>query len=160
NALADPNATLKQFTFPFSGKSWDSMSVGVTGSIAFPAGSGQPAGGGGRSGGVSIGRFDQLQRAARGLANTVPAICVFRKPRMSGTRYLKELADRGVITWTLSEPAGGIQDFTWTPTTNRFQAVLRKDGSIEMSYDELAAKDAIVGLYPLTAAGADQQKTG
>jgi len=160
NALSDPSATLKQFTFPFSGKSWDSMSVGVTGSIAFPAGSGQPAGGGGRGGGVSIGRFDQLQRAARGLANTVPAICVFMKPRMSGTRYLKELADRVVITWTLSEPAGGIQDFTWTPTTNRFQAVLRQDGSIEMSYDELAAKDAIVGLYPLTAAGADQQKTG
>jgi hypothetical protein len=160
NPLSDPNATLKQFAFPFSGKSWDSMSVGVTGSITFPAGSAQSAGGGGRGGGVSIGRFDQLQRAARGLVNTVPAICVFMKPRMSGTRYVKELADRVIVTWTLSEPAGGIQDFTWTQTTNRFQAVLRKDGSIEMSYDELAAKDAIVGLYPLSAAGTEQQKTG
>src|SRR5262245_17996724 len=26
--LSDPNATLKQFAFPFSGKNWDSMSVG------------------------------------------------------------------------------------------------------------------------------------
>jgi hypothetical protein len=54
-----------------------------------------------------------------------------------------------VITWSLSEPAGNIQDFTWTPTVNRFQAVLRKDGSVDLSYDEVAAKDAIVGLYPM-----------
>src|ERR1039458_1928377 len=31
---------------------------------------------------------------------------------------------------------------------NRFQAVLYRNGSIETSYKELAAKDAIVGVYP------------
>jgi hypothetical protein len=66
---------------------------------------------------------------------------------MNGKRYVKELADRVVITWSLSEPAGNIQDFTWTPTVNRFQAVLRKDGSVDLSYDDMAARDAIVGLY-------------
>ena len=62
---------------------------------------------------------------------------------------MKELPDRVVITWDLTEPFGNIQDFTWFKTINRFQAVLLRDGSIEMSYKELAAKDAIVGIYPL-----------
>ena len=111
------------------------------GSISFGPSPNAPGGGGGqRGGGVSIERFAQLQDAARTLINTTPAICVFFKPRMSGKRYVKELADRVVITWDITEPYGNIQDFTWTPTVNRFQTVLRKDGTIEMSYDQLAAK--------------------
>ena len=98
-----------------------------------------------------------MQEAAPALLNTVPAICVFFKPRMTGTRYVKELADRVVITWSLTEPYAGIQDFTWFPTVNRFQAVLHKDGSIEMSYDQMAAKDAIVGLYPMVTGGAERK---
>jgi hypothetical protein len=74
---------------------------------------------------------------------------VFFKPRMSGDRYVKELPDRVVVTWDVTEPYGNIQDFTWTKTINRFQAVLHKDGAIEFSYNQLAAKDAIIGLYPL-----------
>jgi hypothetical protein len=126
---------LHEFAFPFSGKNWDMLTVDATGSIGFGEG-------------VAIGRFDQLQNAARALVNKTPAICVFMKPRMSGSRYVKALPDRVVITWTLSEPDGNIQDFTWTPTVNRFQAVLSKNGTIQMSYDEIAAKDAIVGVYP------------
>ena len=97
------------------------------------------------------------RKPARTLINTVPAISVFFKPRMSGTRYLKELEDRAVITWSLTEPVGGVQDMTWTPTVNRFQAVLRKDGTIEMSYDEVAAQDAIVGIYPMVTGGAEKE---
>lgn len=156
--LSGAQVSLRNFQFPFSGKSWDALSVGTTGSISFGA---APGGGGvgrgGRGGGVSIGRFDQLREAAGALVNTVPAICVFMKPRMSGPHYAKELADRLVITWNLTEPAGGIQDFTWVPTVNRFQAVLRKDGSIDMSYDQLAAKDAIVGVYPMVTGGAERE---
>jgi sorbitol-specific phosphotransferase system component IIA len=114
--ITNPQVTLHNFAFPFSGKSWDSLSVGTTGSVSFgppPSNPGGPGGGsGGRGGGVSIARFDQLQQAARTLINTVPAICIFFKPRMSGTRYVKELADRVVITWSLTEPFGNIQDFT------------------------------------------------
>jgi hypothetical protein len=132
--------TLREFAFPFSGRKWDSLNLDTPGSIAF-------------GGVVTIGRFDQLRNAAGALVNKTPAIAVFLKPRMSGARYVKELPDRLVVTWTLTEPAGGIQDFTWTPTVNRFQAVLSKDGAIQMSYDELAAKDAIVGVYPSVPAG-------
>ncbi|HYL78955.1 MAG TPA: hypothetical protein VEU96_32490 [Bryobacteraceae bacterium] len=150
--ISNPQVSLHNFAFPFSGKSWDSLSVGITGSLRFGE-----AQGAGRGGGVSIGRFDQLQEAARTLINTVPAICVFFKPRMSGARYVKELPDRVVITWELTEPAGNIQDFTWTPTVNRFQAVLRRDGSIEMSYDQVTAKDAIVGLYPMVTGNTERE---
>jgi hypothetical protein len=157
--MNDPQLTLHNFSFPYSGKSWDSFSVGIAGSISFGAAPSSPGGagfGGARGGGVSIDRFAQLQEASRTLINTVPAICVFFKPRMSGKRYVKELADRVVITWSLTEPFGGIQDFTWTPTVNRFQTVLLKDGTIEMSYDQLAATDAIVGLYPMVTTGAEK----
>ena len=142
--MKDPQVSLKNFAFPFSGKTWDAFSVGTTGSIAFSApppaappggpsagsgqgrgagaAGGQPGGGagGGRGGGVTIGRFDQLQDAARTLVNSQPAICVFMKPRMSGTRHVKELSDRVVITWSLSEPAAGIQDFTWVHDRQSF----------------------------------------
>src|SRR5262249_17313151 len=95
--------------------------------------------------------------AARRLIHTAPAICVFFKPRMSGMRYLKEMDNQVVITWSLSEPAGNIQDFTWTPTVNRFQAILRRDGSIQMSWNEIAAKDGIVGIYPVPKNGAENE---
>jgi hypothetical protein len=155
--------TLHNFAFPFSGKTWDSFSVGVTGSIRFGTESNTPANGAnplygprGDQGGVSIDRFDPLSEGAANLVNTVPAICVFFKPRMSGATYVKELEDRVVITWDVTEPWGNIQDFTWTKTVNRFQTVLHKDGAIEMSYQEVAAKDAIIGVYPLVPGGVEK----
>jgi hypothetical protein len=163
--ITEPHVQLHNFSFPFSGKNWDAFAVGVTGSIRFgepeiPPGLGTGPGPARRDpGGVSIGRFDPLGEAAANLVNTVPAICVFFKPRMSGDRYVKELADRVVITWDVTEPYGNIQDFTWTKTVNRFQALLHKDGSMEMSYDHLAAKDAIVGIYPLVSAEAEKPLT-
>ncbi len=161
--LSSYQVTLHSFSFPFSGKSWNSFSVGATGSIRFMSESNPPADGAGPGlgprgdqGGVSIGRFDPLTEGATTLVNTDPAICVFFKPRMSGNRYVKELADRVVVTWDVTEPWGNIQDFTWTKTVNRFQAVLYKDGAIEMSYQQLAAKDAIIGIYPLVSSGAEK----
>jgi hypothetical protein len=151
-------ASLKNFEFPFSGKSWTSFSVGITGSITFGTQAGPSARppsvvDANRTGGISVDRFAELQQAAPALINTVPAISVFFKPRLSGTRYLKESADRAVVTWNLTEPVGGVQDMTWTPTVNRFQAAIHKDGTIELSYDEVHAEDAIVGIYPMVNEG-------
>jgi hypothetical protein len=160
--LTSHQVRLHNFSFPFSGKPWNSFSVGVTGSIRFAPENSLPTdvtpgfGTRGNEGGVSIGRFDPLTEGAAMLVDTDPAICVFFKPRMSGNRYVKELQDRVVVTWDVTEPWGNIQDFTWTKTVNRFQAVLHKDGAIEMSYEQLAAKDAIVGIYPLISGGADK----
>ena len=161
--MSGSRATLHNFSFPFSGKTWNDLSVGITGSIRFiEAGNEQSQGQrslgyeyGGDQGGVSIGRFDPLSEAATNIVNTVPAICVFFKPRMSGERHLKELPDRAIVTWDVTEPWGNIQDFTWSKTVNRFQAVLFKDGAIEMSYQKLTANDAIVGVYPMLSEGAE-----
>jgi len=168
-AMTGSQAALKNFSFPFSGKTWNTFSVGMTGSMTF----GEPAAGdnrgrGGqrgngappnRGGGLSIDRFAELAVAGPELINTVAAISVFFKPRMSGTRFLKELDDRAVVTWSLTEPVGGVQDMTWTPTVNRFQATLHKDGTIDLSYDEVHAQDAIVGIYPLVTEGTEKAIT-
>ncbi|HKD86104.1 MAG TPA: hypothetical protein VKB58_15225 [Terriglobales bacterium] len=152
--MKDPHATLSKFAFPFSGKNWSSFSVGVTGSIVF----GEPLATGGRArgvgqlpnrdGGLAVERYALLRRAGSTFINGTPAISAFFKPRMSGTRFLKELDDRAVVTWTLTEPYAGIQDWTWKPTVNRFQAVLYKDGRIDLNYDEVDARDGIIGIFP------------
>jgi hypothetical protein len=162
--MTESDATLKRFAFPFSGQRWSAFSVGMTGSITFAGGSGAarpvspPSAGDrpNRGGGLAVDRFALLQDVGPELINTVPAISVFFKPRMYGTRYLKELADRAVITWSLTEPVGGIQDMTWTPTVNRFQAVLRKNGTIDLSYNDVHAQDAVVGIYPMVTAGKEK----
>jgi hypothetical protein len=148
-------ASLRQFAFPFSGKSWNSFLVGTSGSIRFGVSEKDigPDPYGKTAGGVTLGRFDQLADIASTLTESAPVICVFLKPRMSGPRYLKELSDRVVVTWDLTEPFGGLLDFTWFKTIDRFQAVLNRDGSIEMSYKDLAAKDAIVGIYQVASDG-------
>jgi hypothetical protein len=158
--MSGSEATLKGFGVPFSGKTWNTFSVGMTGSITFgepvAAPAGRRPGAFNRGGGLSVDRFAELAQAAPGFINTVPAISVFFKPRLYGKRYLKEAADRAVVTWSLSEPVGGIQDMSWTPTVNRFQAVLYKNGTIELNYDEVHAEDAVVGVYPMVNAGKEK----
>src|SRR6266498_1220926 len=64
--MSGPQLTLHNFSFPYSGKSWDNFSVGITGSISFGAAQSSPgagAFGANRGGGVSIDRFAQLQAA-------------------------------------------------------------------------------------------------
>jgi len=145
--MSGAEATLHSFAFPFSGKVWTSFIVGRTGAITFAESHGEDETGD-RNRGLSIGRFDPLGEAAGEIVGRAPAICAFFKPRMSGPHFVKESADRVVITWDLTEPFGNIQDFTWFKTVNRFQAVLHRDGTIAMSYQQLAAKDGIVGIYP------------
>ena len=148
--LTGAEVTLHQTAFPFSRKLWRSFLVGRNGSIRFGlSGKDIPLDPYGHpDGGIVLERFDQLAEVAGRLVDKTPAICVFLKPRMSGPRYVKELSDRVVITWELTEPFGSILDFTWFPTVNLFQVVLHHDGSIEMSYKDLSARDAIVGIYP------------
>ncbi len=151
--LTGAEVSLQKFRFPFSGRLWTSFLVGTTGSIVF-GGSEKDVGldpYGHRDGGIVLDRFDPLSEAAGKISAKGPAICVFLKPRLSGHRYVKELSDRVVITWDLTEPFGGLLDFSWVPTVNRFQAVLHRDGSLEMSYQQMAARDAIVGIYPAAA---------
>ena len=159
--LTGSDVSLHRFTFPFSGQRWSSFSVGTTGSIRFgpPPKEGDVDAYGRPDGGIAsaIGRFDRLADVGGKLGARAPAISVFLKPRMVGPSYMRELADRIVITWKLTEPFGSLLDFSWFPTTNLFQAVLHRDGSIEMSYQTMAAKDGIVGIYPILSTGESVQ---
>jgi len=164
NEISDAEVTLHKFQFPFAGKQWSSFSAGANGSIRFgePQREGErarrefPGSGSFRFGGVSLARFEQLSEAPGTLINSVSGICVFLKLRMSGKGYVKELDDHVVVTWDVTEPWGNIQDFTWTKTVNQFQAVLFRDGTITMSYKELAAKDAVVGVFPMVTNAAEK----
>jgi len=158
---------LKNFTFPFSGQNRDTLTV-ATGAVTFGSAS---TGGNGRAGGPPQGnrtgaglsaragfpleRYPTLQTVGRTFINSVPGIAAFVRVGLSGQAFAKELPDREVITWTLTEGAGGIQAFSWTPTVNRIQAVLHKDGVIDLSYNDVNAKDAIVGVFPTVKAGVE-----
>ena len=164
--LSGGTATLEHFAFPFSGQTWNSLNV-ATGAITFGSfrdesrggrGSGVPAGnrtgaGGSTRNGFRMDRYASLQTVGRSFINMIPGIAAFIKSGLNGPRYVKELGDRAVVTWTLSEGAGGIQAFTWVPTVNRIQAVLHKDGVIELSYNDVSARDAVVGVFPTVTTG-------
>ena len=148
--LTGAEATLRGFAFPFGGRSWRSFLVGTTGSLRFGGSEKdvEPDPYGNLEGGIALDRFDQLAEVAGKLSYKAPAIAVFLKPRLTGAHYVKELPGRVIVTWDLTEPYGRYVDFSWFPTINRFQAVLLSDGTIEMSYKQIAARDGIVGLYP------------
>jgi hypothetical protein len=78
---------------------------------------------------------------------------------MNGARYANELDDRLVITWDTSEPASGQQDVTFTRTPHKYQAVLHRDGKVDLSYQEMTARDAVVGVYTVPAGGAPAAKS-
>jgi hypothetical protein len=102
-------------------------------------------------------RYPELQTVGRTFINMIPGIAAFVKPNLNGQRYVKELADRAVVTWTVSEPVVGIQAFTWVPTVNRIQTVLQRDGSFEISYNDVSARDAVVGVFPLVTTGVEKR---
>jgi len=143
-ALSGNALRLTKFQFPFSGRSWDAMQVLATGLITF----------GGGYNDLGLGRFVHLQHVGSDIANTIPLIAVFLKQRMNGARTMSELDDRLVITWETSEPVGGQQDVTFVRTPHRYQAVLHRDGRIDLSYQEMTARDAVVGVYTVPAGGA------
>ena len=159
SALQGNTVTLRNLRIPFSGKTWNSFNVGSNAQITFDAPEGGAAvtgaatgrGGSGGRGGLVMERYAMMQTVGTTFINMVPGIAAFTRVQFSGPRYAKELADRAVVTWTLNEGNGGIQAFSWTPTVNRIQAVLRHDGVIELSYDGVNAKDGIVGIFPLVS---------
>jgi hypothetical protein len=142
--LSGDTVRLARFTFPFSGKTWETLQVQNTGIIGF--------GGDYRS--LGFDRFIHMKTAGAAMVNKIPVIAAFMKLRMNGTRHVNELDDRLVVTWNLSEPTGGQQDVTFVRTPHHFQAVLYRDGRIDLSYQEMTARDAVVGVYTIPPGGA------
>jgi hypothetical protein len=142
-AMQGNELRLAKFAFPFSGETWNTMQVLTTGLITF----------GGGYNDLRLGRFVHLQRVGPDIANRIPVIAPFLKQRMTGTRYVNEMDDRVVVTWDTSEPTSGQQDVTFVRTPHHFQAVLYADGRIDLSYQEMTARDAVVGVYTVPKSG-------
>jgi len=134
------------FPFPFSDTSWTTAVVDDMGLITF----------GGDYGDFVLGRFVHYEFIGPAMVNTVPAIIPFLKHRMRGDRFVNRGTGRVVITWDQSEPTGGQQDFTFEPTPHRFQAVLYDDGRIDLSYQQITARDAVVGVFSIPKGGAPE----
>ncbi len=141
------SVNLANFQFPFAGQSWPGFFVGTNGNITFGAD---------ESAFYNPGRdrFLLFRTYADSMLNTVPIIApLFRKlggsdPDNVYARYVKESADRVLVTWIASEPYRDIYTFTSNPLINRFQATLYNTGVIELSYHTVAVKDGIVGVFP------------
>jgi hypothetical protein len=140
---------LSRFSFPFSGKQWTSLTVNPLGNITF----------GGTYADLGLPRFIHLEKLGPELVGTLPMISAFLKPRMRGSRYASERADRLIVTWDLTEPFGGNQDMTFERTPHRFQAVLHADGAIDLSYQVVTTRDAIVGVFPVPGGAATEGST-
>ena len=135
------------FSFPFSGSTWSTAVVDNSmGLITF----------GGGYDDLGLGRFVHYELIGPAMVNTVPLIAPFMKHRMRGERYVNRMTDRIVITWDQTEPVGGQQDFTFVPTPHHYQAVLYASGQIDLSYREMTARDAIVGVYTVPEGGAPE----
>ena len=149
SAMQGNAVRLTRFAFPFSGRSWEELQVLGTGLITFGGGYNE----------LGFDRFVHMQTAGPHMVNKIPAIAAFFKLRMNGTRYLNELPDRLVITWDVSEPTSGQQDVTFTRTPHHYQAVLHRDGRIDLSYREMTARDGVVGVYTVPAGGPPPTKS-
>ena len=144
--------TLNNFQFPFSGTNWSTLFVNNYGSISFGEDQDSFYGGG---------LFDFRDYS---LINRVPIISAlfhrlgedrFQFDQDDGNGiFIKELSDRIVVTWTITEPYRDPIDFITDPLLNRFQAVLYEDGTIELSYDKIFVKDGIVGIFTI---GSEEQ---
>ena len=135
--LEGSELALTDLAFPFSGRTWDSMVVDRMGLITF----------GGDYDDFGLGRYVHYESVGAQLVDTVPTIAPFLKHRMRGSRSVHQNGERVVITWDLTEPFGGLQDMTFEPTPHHFQAVLYADGRIDLSYREITAQDAVVGVW-------------
>lgn len=138
----DPSVPFGSFVFPYAGSNWDTFNVNSNGNITFGQSLGDRPG---------SERFAQLRSVGDAFAQGLSTIAALYKPYVSGRRYVNRLADRVVVTWSVSEP-GGIDAFSPSPEINEFQAVLFADGSIAFNYRDVSIRDGIVGLFPVAAA--------
>lgn len=130
------------FQFPFAGQSWSSFHINPLGSITF-----------GQDDNLLLAdtRFSELRTLGSRFEGVVPAIAALIKPRMSGSRFVREDADSLLVTWELYEPAGGIFDYVENAAVNQVQARLHANGVVELSYQSVAVADGIVGVFPTYA---------
>jgi hypothetical protein len=142
------------FAFPFGEKTWEQVHVNPTGTISF--GQSESAAWGRHPGWAdatmhSMGSMISGQ-AAVGAVRMIAALWglndegkgrITTQVDASGLLATWETVRRNARDSGPAQPAG----------TNLFQAFLRPDGSIDLSYKKVPERDGIVGLFPGSAVG-------
>jgi len=112
------------FVFPFYGESYTGLHVSSNGRLNFSFGDGSYR--------ESESEFNQQPQIAAFFDDLYP---------YAGGVYANVLDDRVIITWNaVPEYSGG--------GSNTIQAILFADGRIQLGYNGLTARDAIVGISP------------
>ena len=157
-AITSPLVPLHNFTFPFSGKSWDAIAIGQTGTISFGlTPSSTPAGRGGV--GPAVGRFAELRDAAGTIVQHHPGHQRFpqtarvRSPLRQGAHRprRRNLDADGVLRGRVRLLVGADgESFPGSAPQGRADRAFA---------NQVAAQDAIVGLYPRVDTGTKRPLT-
>lgn len=142
------NAGTLPFAFPFGGQNWTQFHINPYGNITF----GQPESESWKvrnqwaDGTVSTMAAAIDARAVAGNEKMIAVLWgIYDQQKSRATARADK--DGLIVTWE-SVRAGGEETGPAPPAgTNLYQAVLRPDGSIDLSYKQVAERDGIVGLF-------------
>ncbi len=140
--VGDGPVEIEGFRFPFAGDSHGSLHVSRQGMLTLGAA---------RDIDINHYRFATMSAFSGALAHGPPTISPFFKPWFGvfGTarRHVRQWPDRVVVTWFAQTFYFNV--FGVPPAQDEaFQTVLFPDGRVRFSYQHIANKDAIVGLFP------------
>ena len=140
--LGSREVQFESISFPFGGTDWTSLFINSTGSITFGYNESQ-------EGRLEEPIFDDFAEILRG-SGTLMIAPLWHKfdPYDPSQTFFKEMADRVVITWDVTEFFGTLRSFSRSAKKNRFQAVLRGSGEILLSYNGISTLDGVTGVFP------------
>ena len=132
----------ESISFPFGGTDWNSLFINSTGSITFGYNESQ-------EGRPEEPIFDDFAEILRG-SGTLMIAPLWHKfsPYDPSQTFFKEMQDRVVITWDVTEFFGDWRSFSRSANENRLQAVLLSSGEILLSYNGISTLDGVTGVFP------------
>ncbi len=129
-------------SFPFGGMSWNALFINSTGSITFGYNESQ-------EGRPEVPIFDDFAEilSASGTLMIAPLWHRF-SPFDPSQTFFKEMQDRVVVTWDVTEEFNFDSAFSRSANENRLQAVLLSSGEILLSYNGISTLDGVTGVFP------------
>ena len=142
NFIGSLEVQFESISFPFGGTNWNSLFINSTGSITFGYNESQEL-----SPEEPI--FDDFASilTSSGTLMIAPLWHKFSLYDPSQT-FFKEMQDRVVITWDVTEFFGDWRSFSRSANENRLQAVLLSSGEILLSYNGISTLDGVTGVFP------------
>ena len=141
--------TIANFSFPFSGSSFQDILVSPGGFISFDS----------EKYSNIIQRMDTgefrydsgiKELSASFFEDTIaPLFWTYGHTNVSGTIHILEETDYLILTFSVSEPCCQLDAFTTENNVNEYQVKLYSSGQIDFSYQEIDSGMGIVGVFPM-----------